>query len=78
MVTENPFNEALSENQDKGQLSLFVNYNPDVLNCLANLSSDEVFPPPRKANPKEHQDYAHKTLLHHTELLRFYENLFQF
>lgn len=50
MVTENPFNEALSENQDKGQLSLFVNYNPDVLNCLANLSSDEVFTPPNIAN----------------------------
>ncbi|SPX82043.1 Uncharacterised protein [Moraxella ovis] len=49
MVTENPFNEALSENQDKGQLSLFVNYNPDVLNCLANLSSDEVFPPPQES-----------------------------
>lgn len=50
MVTENPFNEALPENQDKGQLSLFVNYNPDVLNCLANLSSDEVFTPPDIAN----------------------------
>jgi len=23
------------------------NYNPDVLNCLANLSSDEVFTPPK-------------------------------
>ena len=50
MVTENPFNEVLLENQDKGQLSLFVNYNPDVLNCLANLSSDEVFTPPDIAN----------------------------
>lgn len=50
MVTENPFNEVLLENQDKGQLSLFVNYNPDVLNCLANLSSDEVFTPPNIAN----------------------------
>lgn len=50
MVTENPFNEILSDNQDKGQLSLFVNYNPDVLNCLANLSSDEVFTPPEIAN----------------------------
>jgi site-specific DNA-methyltransferase (adenine-specific) len=26
------------------------NYNPDVLNCLANLSSDEVFTPPKLAN----------------------------
>jgi site-specific DNA-methyltransferase (adenine-specific) len=27
-----------------------VNYNPDVLNCIANLSSDEVFTPPQLAN----------------------------
>ena len=26
------------------------NYNPDVLNCLANLSNDEVFTPPELAN----------------------------
>ena len=26
------------------------NYNPDVLSCLANLSNDEVFTPPRLAN----------------------------
>ena len=26
------------------------NYNPDVLNCLANLSNDEVFTPPVLAN----------------------------
>lgn len=25
-------------------------YNPDVLSCLANLSSDEVFTPPEVAN----------------------------
>ena len=25
-------------------------YNPDVLNCIANLSNDEVFPPPELAN----------------------------
>ena len=25
-------------------------YNPDVLSCLANLSSDEVFTPPKLAN----------------------------
>lgn len=51
MVTENPFNMLTSQEVDnKGQLSLFVNYNPDVLNCLANLSSDEVFTPPDIAN----------------------------
>lgn len=27
-----------------------LNYNPDVLSCLANLSSDEVFTPPELAN----------------------------
>ncbi|MFM7190630.1 MAG: Eco57I restriction-modification methylase domain-containing protein, partial [Microcystaceae cyanobacterium] len=27
-----------------------LNYNPDVLNCLANLSNDEVFTPPELAN----------------------------
>ncbi|MBN1972581.1 MAG: Eco57I restriction-modification methylase domain-containing protein [Sedimentisphaerales bacterium] len=27
-----------------------TNYNPDVLTCLANLSSDEVFTPPKLAN----------------------------
>ena len=27
-----------------------VDYNPDVLSCLANLSSDEVFTPPSLAN----------------------------
>ena len=26
------------------------NYNPDVLTCIANLSSDEVFTPPKLAN----------------------------
>jgi site-specific DNA-methyltransferase (adenine-specific) len=26
------------------------NYNPDVLNCIANLSSDEIFTPPQVAN----------------------------
>lgn len=25
-------------------------YNPDILTCLANLSSDEVFTPPEVAN----------------------------
>lgn len=28
----------------------YKSYNPDVLNCLANLSSDEVFTPPNIAN----------------------------
>ena len=27
-----------------------INYNPDILSCLANLSSDEVFTPPKLAN----------------------------
>ncbi|MFC1454245.1 restriction endonuclease, partial [Verrucomicrobiota bacterium] len=26
------------------------NYNPDILTCIANLSSDEVFTPPKLAN----------------------------
>ena len=26
------------------------NYNPDVLTCLANLSNDEVFTPPKIVN----------------------------
>ena len=29
---------------------MISNYNPDVLSCLANLSSDEVFTPPQLAN----------------------------
>jgi site-specific DNA-methyltransferase (adenine-specific) len=29
---------------------LTINYNPDVLTCVANLSSDEVFTPPQVAN----------------------------
>jgi site-specific DNA-methyltransferase (adenine-specific) len=29
---------------------MVTNYNPDVLSCLANLSSDEVFTPPQVAN----------------------------
>lgn len=27
-----------------------INYNPDILTCLANLSNDEVFTPPKLAN----------------------------
>ncbi|MEI7796829.1 MAG: hypothetical protein WCI06_09365, partial [Methylococcaceae bacterium] len=27
-----------------------ISYNPDVLSCLANLSNDEVFTPPKLAN----------------------------
>ena len=27
-----------------------TNYNPDVLSCLANLSNDEVFTPPKLVN----------------------------
>ena len=29
---------------------LTSNYNPDVLTCIANLSSDEVFTPPQVTN----------------------------
>ena len=29
---------------------LSINYNPDVLSCLANLSNDEVFTPPKLVN----------------------------
>lgn len=29
---------------------LKINYNPDVLSCLANLSNDEVFTPPTVVN----------------------------
>jgi len=32
------------------KLGEIVNYNPDVLACLANLSSDEIFTPPAVAN----------------------------
>jgi len=31
-------------------MNTMINYNPDVLTCLANLSSDEVFTPPVLAN----------------------------
>jgi site-specific DNA-methyltransferase (adenine-specific) len=31
-------------------MPLLTSYNPDVLSCLANLSSDEVFTPPQVAN----------------------------
>src|SRR5258708_12609634 len=43
----------------KGSILLFIswrspvsdtNYNPDVLSCIANLSSDEVFTPPQLVN----------------------------
>lgn len=30
--------------------NLSINYNPDVLSCLANLSNDEVFTSPELAN----------------------------
>jgi len=45
------------------------NYNPDVLSCLANLSSDEVFTPPKLANevldllPKEIWEDKNTTFL---------------
>ena len=36
---------------DEGSpLKVHINYNPDVLTCLANLSNDEVFTPPALVN----------------------------
>ena len=35
---------------------LNINYNPDVLSCLSNLSNDEVFTPPKLVN--EMLEYA--------------------
>jgi hypothetical protein len=29
---------------------MIIGHNPDILSCLANLSSDEVFTPPKLAN----------------------------
>ena len=37
-------------NDPVNSLAAPVNHNPDVLSCLANLSNDEVFTPPRVAN----------------------------
>ena len=31
-------------------MNLIKKYNPDLLTCLANLSNDEVFTPPKTAN----------------------------
>jgi site-specific DNA-methyltransferase (adenine-specific) len=31
-------------------MKIMNNYNPDVLSCIANLSSDEVFTSPKIAN----------------------------
>lgn len=36
--------------ENSGAAAEPINYNPDILNCLANLSSDEVFTPPDLAN----------------------------
>lgn len=38
------------DNQNNPLNNLSVNYNPDVLTCLANLSNDEVFTPPELVN----------------------------
>ncbi len=49
-------NARESSNQKKPSIRVHsrpfadTNYNPDVLSCLANLSSDEVFTPPQVAN----------------------------
>ena len=33
----------------KSSFTLHIPHNPDILDCIANLSSDEVFTPPRFA-----------------------------
>lgn len=43
------FNEMTSESV-AFNLAPHINYNPDVLSCLANLSNDEVFTPPELVN----------------------------
>ena len=39
----------MNNTQSKASFSL-IGRNPDVLTCIANLSSDEVFTPPELAN----------------------------
>lgn len=43
-----------------------INYNPDVLTCLANLSNDEVFTPPNLAN--EVLDLLPKEIWHNKDV----------
>jgi len=43
-------NRAPTDSQGLQNPFVSVNYNPDVLTCLANLSNDEVFTPPNIAN----------------------------
>lgn len=40
----------MSQPIKQNQATDHINYNPDVLNCLANLSNDEVFTPPDVVN----------------------------
>ena len=39
-----------TDTSPKGEVGKGLTYNPDVLNCIANLSNDEVFTPPELAN----------------------------
>lgn len=39
-----------TDTSPKGEAGRGLTYNPDVLNCIANLSNDEVFTPPELAN----------------------------
>ena len=39
-----------TDTSPKGEAGRGLAYNPDVLNCIANLSNDEVFTPPELAN----------------------------
>ena len=50
------------------ELSL-INHNPDVLNCIANLSNDEVFTPPDVANKMLDQVAAAWAKDHNGEIL---------
>ena len=47
--------------------SIFKNYNPDVLTCIANLSNDEVFTPPQLAKNMLDRLEAAWAVSHHGE-----------
>lgn len=43
-------NQSTSFLSGAGALAAGTSHNPDILTCLANLSADEVFTPPKLAN----------------------------
>ncbi|MEY4589832.1 MAG: hypothetical protein RL497_1908 [Pseudomonadota bacterium] len=45
-----PIAPEISACPEPAEGSIPLNYNPDVLSCLANLSNDEVFTPPALVN----------------------------